>query len=443
MVATAALVAGTAAEAASGSAPCAGCNVVWITMDTTRADRMGFLGNQAGLTPRLDALAATSTVFTRAYSQAPATLLSVSSYFSGRYRANNGIDFDLEDLDRYHALSPEVTTVAEALGGKGYATVGFNANPVIANDKKYSFGLDQGFSSWKPGDDAATAAAAVAYLRGTGSTPYLAYVHLMGPHADNPRLEGFEARRGKFDSKLVDVSQKFYEDVAAGKATATAGDMAYMRAMYDDGVWEMDQRVGAVVDAVRASKRADKTVIVVTADHGEALGEPGANPPRFGHGHALDEALLHVPLVVYVPGSSPRRDDRLAELVDVAPTLTDVVGVATEAAWAWDGQPLMGSRAVVGTVALAERARWEARQVGARTLTHAYLLTPAKGWTKAYDLRVDRGQTTPVKTLAPEHQALAAVIKKYLETAKPPGAGTKTAATEEELEMLKALGYTQ
>ncbi len=437
-----AVAASTAEAVAPGKEACAGCNVLWITMDTTRADRMGFLGNKSGLTPRLDTLAASSVVFTQAFSQAPATLLSVSSYFSGRYRANNGIDFDLEDVDRYHKLSPEVTTIAEAFKQKGYATVGFTANPVIATDKEYSFGLDQGFDKWRSGDDKATTEAAAAHLRGLSGAGFT-YVHLMGPHADNPKLSGFDERRGKFDSALVHVTQKFYEDVAAGKAAATEGDMAYMRAMYDDAVWELDARVGQLVDAARAGARGQKTMIVVTADHGEALGEAGHSPPRFGHGHALNDVLLHVPLVVYVPGAAPRKDTSIVELVDLAPTLADLAGIPVDKAWAWDGLPLLGPRATANTMALAERARWEARQVGARTLTHAYTLSPGKNWARAYDLRSDPGQLSPQKPTSAEHQALAAAVKAYLDNAHPPAAGARTTATPEELEMLKALGYTE
>jgi len=437
-----ALAASTAEAVSPGKEACAGCNVLWITMDTTRADRMGFLGNKSGLTPRLDALAASSVVFTQAFSQAPATLLSVSSYFSGRYRANNGIDFDLEDTDRYHALSPEITTVAEAFKQKGYATVGFNANPVIATNTQYSFGLDQGFDKWTYGDDKATTEAAAAYLRGLSGAGFT-YVHLMGPHADNPKLSGFEDRRGKFDTRLVHVTQKFYEDVAAGKASASEGDLAYMRAMYDDAVWELDARLGQLVDAARAGARGQKTMIVVTADHGEALGEAGHSPPRFGHGHALNDVLLHVPLVVHVPGATPRKDTSIVELVDLAPTLSDLAGIAVDKAWAWDGQPLLGPRATANTVALAERARWEARQVGARTLTHAYTLSPGKNWARAYDLRGDPGQLSPQKPTSAEHQALAAAVRSYLDNARPPAAGARTSATPEELEMLKALGYTE
>ena len=134
-------------EAEAGLAACPSCNIVWITMDTTRADRMGFLGATRGLTPNLDKLARRGTVFRNAYSQAPATLLSVSSFLSGRYRHNNGIDFDLEETARYHALSPEVTTFAEALGQAGYRRVGINANPVISDGKGYTSGSPRASSA--------------------------------------------------------------------------------------------------------------------------------------------------------------------------------------------------------------------------------------------------------------------------------------------------------
>lgn len=438
-----AMVAAADATAAAG-APCPNCNVVWVTMDTTRADRMGFLGNTSKLTPNIDRHAAASRVFPNAFSHAPETLQSVSAFFSGRYRANNGMDFDLAETTRYHSLSPEVTTIAEVFSKQGYATVGFNANPVIAEGKGYSFGLNQGFQRWGHGDDAAMAAAAVQYLGATTDKPTFVYVQLMGPHADNPRLSGFETRRGSFSTSLGTVTQKYYEDVAAGRITASEADFAYMRAMYDDAVWEMDQRVGAIFDAARASKRGANTLIVLGADHGEGLGEPGTKYPRFGHGHVLNTELLRVPLVIGGTGVGAGPDPRTAELVDIAPTLTGLVGIPTDSSWKWDGQSLVGSGAVVGTTAISERGTWEARQVGARTTTAAYLFSPAKSWIKAYDLRVDPLQLTSMTALSDEQKSLQTLIDAYLKNAHPPTvSGTKTTATDAELDMLKALGYTQ
>ena len=437
-------LAGTSNADAANTVPCPVCNVVWVTMDTTRADRMGFLGNASQLTPNIDRHASASRVFPRAYSHAPETLLSVSAFFSGRYRANNGMDFDLVETARYHSLSADVTTVAEAFARQGYVTVGFNANPVIAQGKGYSFGLNQGFTQWSHGDDAEMTAAAVKYLTALPDQPAFVYVQLMGPHADNVRLEGFDHRRGTFATSLGTVTQKFYEDVAAGRTQASETDLAYLRAMYDDAVWEMDQRVGTILDAARAGKRGGSTLIVLGADHGEALGEPGAKFPRFGHGHALNEELLRVPLVIGGKGIDPGVDVRVAELVDVAPTLASLTGIAIDPSWKWDGQPLAGPGSIVGSTAISERAAWDARQVGARSVSASYLLSPGKNWIKAYDLGDDPMQLAPVANLSESHLLLQAVVKNYLDTAHPPAAaGASTKATDEELEMLKALGYTQ
>lgn len=441
----AATLSGARTEALAGSVACPDCNVLWITMDTTRADRMGFNGDTHGLTPNLDALARKGTAFRNAYSQAPSTLLSVSSYMSGRYRHNNGVDFDLDEPERYHALSSEVTTLAEALGGAGYQTVGLTANPVIAAGKGYSFDLGQGFTRWSFAEDHQLATDGVGALRELAATPrpFFLYLHFMGPHATNARTAGFEARRGKFDTKLGDATQALYEEILRGRLRVSEADLAYIRALYDDAVWACDAQIGQVLSALATTKLDRRTLVVFASDHGETLAEPGYEHPRLGHGQRLSEELVRVPLVIAGPGVPAAKDTRVAELVDVAPTLAALVGVREDPAWRWEGQVLVGPGAEQVGPALSERAPWATRQVSMRTTTHSVVHSPGHTWTKGFDLRVDPHQQTSVLN-APEVKALLAAAEAYVASAKPPSLqGAQTKATSEDLDLLRALGYVE
>jgi arylsulfatase A-like enzyme len=132
--------------------------VVWIVIDTTRADRVGCFGGPKNTTPHIDALCQRGLSFAEAYSQAPATMLSVASYMSGRYRRSTGIDFMLWEDQDFHPLSPEITTVAEALKGAGFQTIALTANPSIskashAQGAAFDLDYDQGFDVWRYATD--------------------------------------------------------------------------------------------------------------------------------------------------------------------------------------------------------------------------------------------------------------------------------------------------
>ena len=275
-----------------------------------------------------------------------------------------------------------------------------------------------------------------------GGKPFFLYLHFMGPHASNPRLPGFEERRGHFDSAIVDATQPLYEEILNGRRAASAADIDTIRALYDDAVWTGDQQIGQVLDAVSRAPQSGRTLVVFTSDHGETLGEPGYAFPRLGHGQALSEELLRVPLVVSGPGAPAGADTRIAELVDLAPTLATLVGVPVQPAWRWDGQALLGSADVPGS-AISERAIWPARQVSARTPTAAAVRSLGQGWQRLYDLRSDPHQQKPLVP-TPELQVLLGDLERYVSTAKAPSAaGSQTQASPEEFELLRSLGYVE
>jgi arylsulfatase A-like enzyme len=265
----------------------------------------------------------------------------------------------------------------------------------------------------------------------------------MGPHADNEKLPGFEARRGPQSTTLEKATQPWYERVSAGRLTATEGDLAFVRALYDDAIWNADRQIGALFDAARGAKRGGRTILVFASDHGELLADPGGKRIRLGHGNMLNEVLLHVPLFIAAPGIAAGVEKRhIVELVDVAPTLAALTGLQVEPEWAWDGTPILGATAEYGDIAISERAAWESRQTSIRSLADAVTYTPPKGWKNAYDVEADPMHGAPVKPWTAAQTALFARLLAYVADAHPQAPGEKTSATPEELEMLKALGYT-
>lgn len=270
-------------------------NVLLITLDTVRADRMGFLGSVRGLTPALDALARDAIVFTRAYAQAPITTVSHATILSGTYPPFHGVrDFGAP-------LPESVPYLPETLHRAGYRTAAFVGSVILDPRAGTAPGFDRGFDVYdagfrlrRPGEDRYRAverrgdevtARALGWLKGRdASQPFLLWVHLFDAH--DP-----------------------YDPPGVLKTR-------YAAAPYDGEIAGVDRVVGRLLQAV-----ALDTVVVVAGDHGEALGDHGEDT----HGVFLYDATLHVPLVVRLPGrrGAGARVSSRVRLADIAPTILD------------------------------------------------------------------------------------------------------------------------
>src|SRR5690242_20508588 len=284
-------------------------SVLLITLDTTRADRLGCYGYADALTPHLDALATSGTRFDAAYTPSPMTLPAHATLLTGREPPEHGVR-----VNGRQRLPDGVATVAEALRGRGYRTGAFVAAYVLAR----RFGLDRGFetydddlsaartqtvheplSVYRPGD--VVAGAALAWLESVmrDPAPFFVWVHFYDPHY--PHYANASLAGTRF----------------AGVAS------------YDAEVAFMDQQVGRVLEFLERSGRARDTVVIAVGDHGEGLGEHGDQE----HGYLLNEEVLHVPLVLRWPGETRAgtSSDVVVTSADVAPTILDAAGIAPPA----------------------------------------------------------------------------------------------------------------
>jgi arylsulfatase A-like enzyme/Flp pilus assembly protein TadD len=285
-----------------------GANVLLVTIDTLRRDRVGAYGNRSGLTPTLDKLSGQGLRFSHAYSHVPLTLPAHTSILTGltprRHGVRNNTTFRLDD---------KVPTLATVLRDAGYRTGAFIGAFVL--DAR--FGLNRGFDEYNdrlPHSDRASfrfaerRAAEVVKLAGdwilrpsTGGSqnnpqPWFAWVHLYDPHA--PYDAPAEYRPG--------------------------------RAPYDAEVAYTDAMLGQLVDRLRSSHPVVPTLIVVTADHGESLGEHGETT----HGLFAYDATIAVPLIITATGSSTATGSRGA-----ATTRSRVMSTAGDGVVATTGSP--------------------------------------------------------------------------------------------------------
>ncbi|MBA2302468.1 MAG: sulfatase, partial [Acidobacteria bacterium] len=257
----------SSASATSPSAKAA--NVLLITLDTTRADRLGAYGYSAARTPHLDDLARRGVRFTDAIAVAPITAPSHAALLTGVYPARFGM--------RDNATTPlpgSAATIAELLAGRGFATGGFVGAFIL--DAPYGFGQGfetfEGFASVGSGSEAnaqrpadEVVGGAVRWLSALpADRPFFGWVHLYDPHA------------------AYTPPVPFTQD-------------------YDGEIAFVDQQVGRLLDALRSRNAFDRTLILVVGDHGGSLGEHGEDE----HGVFLYDAVLRVPFIVAGPGIKP------------------------------------------------------------------------------------------------------------------------------------------
>ncbi len=276
-------------------------NLLLITIDTLRADRLGCYGFRSAATPVIDGLAGGGAVFERAFAHAPLTLPSHACILLGRTPPAHGIHDNSGFIVR-----PEETTLAEWLKKRGYATAAFiGAFPLDSR-----FGLDQGFDVYddnygvrEPGllefverRADAVVGLARAWLRGrTGPEPWFLWIHVFDPHQPWRPPEPFLTR--------------------------------YASSPYDGEIAYADRALGPLLADVRERDPGGRTFVVLTADHGEALGDHG----ELTHGYFAYNATLRVPLIISGPGIEPVRVRGNAAHIDLLPTLCDLLGIAAPA----------------------------------------------------------------------------------------------------------------
>lgn len=296
-----------AAPAAPPAANASHLNLLIVSIDALRADRLGITGYRRrgrSLTPNLDRLAARGVSFRRVWAQAPNTPRSFPSLLTSRYPS--AIAWQQRSLN-YSPILPSNDTFFERLAGAGWTPVGVFSHFYFTSDR----GLSQGFREWS-NDGAGTIAEsnhdiaaprivprAIARLRAAAASQqrFALWTHLFEPHSSY-------MAHPEFPTSLSGVQG--------------------LEEKYDYEIAFADAWVGKLLAAVDQLGLTDKTLIVVHADHGEAWGEHRL----YFHGQDLTEEQLRVPLIIAAPGLPPGKVDEPVALIDVGPTVLDLLGVS-------------------------------------------------------------------------------------------------------------------
>ena len=505
--------------ALAAAALCASCgspdrlpDVIFITVDTLRTDRLGVAGYEAARTPVIDGLAATGTFFPQATTPFPRTTPGLASLMTGLWPHHHG------SREVGQPMNPPAT-LAELLADHGYARVGFTANRVAGVQEGFGRGFEQLVVQHGMVADDATSAVLQLAQQVDPERPLFLWVHyidphfpyLPPPHVANPADAPLCEELGKQLLRERGIAGLIHTDFEGRSSAALAG----CSDLYDGEIAFVDASVGTLLNRLRTMGRLDRAIVVFTADHGENLGEGDL---FYEHGPDLRDASLRVPLIFNGEGIAKGRvDPGVARLEDVVPTLLGLLGLQQIPADGIDLSPrLRRSKApgeVEEAVAVAEsgfalnfelggsvtsgrpghircvnderfsfcafpdsreglfdRERdphyerdvsrehpevvlrlarasvlWPgttARQRAARTTEFKLVEYPSLdgGYRRVlYDLRADPEETRDV---ADRHPEIVQKLAEYLDAARIPAAQSFD-LTEEQLEALRALGYTQ
>ena len=398
-------------------------NIILITLDTTRADRMGFLGSKRGLTPNLDSLAQQAAAFSRAYSQVPLTTPSHATILTGTYPQFNHVS------DLGSPLGKDLPYLPDILRQHGYRTAAFVGSQVLDPKSAAAPGFDRGFETYDApfhirgqGEDRyhsverrgmAVVESASAWLDQHPQGPFFLWLHFYDPHDPYDPPPPFKAQ--------------------------------YAASPYDGEIAYVDFAVGKLLTTLRSRGLYDQSLIVVVADHGEAFGEHG----EWSHGLFLYDETIHVPLLIKLPsaGSGRRLIESRVGLIDIAPTLLQEVGIAAPSAM--QGQSLLELVKAKSNAAAQDRPEYAEtdypyRAFGWSSLRawragkYLYIDAPQR---ELYDQPLDPPAAHNLANSAPSvTDTMASQLDEFRHKTSRAG-HAEVALTPRQAEQLQALGY--
>ena len=288
-------------------------DVVIASVDTTRADRLGFMGLATANTPTLDGLAAAGHVFTGAIAPVPRTTPALASLMTGLAPHHHGA------REVGEVVNAEIT-LATLLKAAGWQTVGISSMPVAGPDQNMDRGFDHFEVDFAAPADQLTARALKATSTLDTDCPLFLWTHYSDPHfpynppREHPRPEASKCQAVVDKAEAGKLARYKYYENRDGRAEAIVDEC---RALYDAEITHADRSIGALLEGLRAQGRS-APLVIFTADHGENLGEWGL---FFEHGPNAHDASLRVPLVISGPGVEPGRTTDVSSLQDVLPTI--------------------------------------------------------------------------------------------------------------------------
>jgi arylsulfatase A-like enzyme len=432
-------------------------NLLFISVDTLRADHLGFHGYQRDTSPFLDRFARESIVFRDASVQVPKTTPSMASMMTSLYPEQAGVMANL------HVLRRSRRTLAEELQERGFHTVAHTTN-LLLNDRR---GIDQGFeefTSTSPTSAEELTDWAIARLDAGFAGRFFMWIHYTDPHGpyDPPPPnhlafvddEHYDPKRKVvleyeripgFDPNLILGAVPIYQQEHL-KDHERRTERDFYIAQYDGEIRYLDQHLGRLFAHLERTELLASTMVVFTADHGEGLGE---HEYYFEHGWFVYQDQLHVPWLIRLPGQAPQSIETPVQLLDLAPTLVDFLGLPRTGHFRGKSLvPLVESRGMrPAPIYAVTPAEYPGQSYRGLRVGRIKYIVDHDAREELYDLVTDPRETS---NLAAERPEQLAEFREWLADGSwRAGAPEEPIelpledAGPEELEQLRALGYVE
>ena len=308
-------------------------NVLLVSIDTLRADHLSCYGYQRPTSPALDGIAAAGVRFADANAPSPWTLPSHASLFTGLYPRHHGV------RDENRALGPRAATLAQVFSEHGYDTWGI----VNAHYVSRRYGLGRGFDRYSQHSEYANPQGtviankggvimdeALSWLderdsEGAGARPFFLFLHFYDVHSDYAPTDEFRRRFARPYAGKLDGSTSQLLDLRDRGEDVSAEDVRFLHDLYDAEIAQLDAELARLFRYLDERGLAERTLVVVTSDHGEEFLEHGS----LLHGRTQYQEMLHVPLLMRGPGvAAGVTVEAPVGLVDVAPTVLELCGLS-------------------------------------------------------------------------------------------------------------------
>ena len=416
-------------------------NVLLISIDTLRPDRLGCYGHDRETSPALDALAAGGVLFEDVTSASPWTLPSHATMLTGLYPSRHGV------VGHTNRLRQKTRSLATRLGEHGYRTLGV----VNSHNLSERYGLGRGFDVFEYvleknpkgkilNRGPRIVARAQELLGEVGDQPFFMFLHFYDVHTDFTPDDEYRAQfvgpyDGEFDGSTLQLAE-----LRARGGTLGEDDVRYLFELYDAEIRQLDDLLAGLFAHLDQLGLADDTLVVVTSDHGEEFGEHGS----VLHGQTHFEEVIRIPLLVRGPDVPVgRRIDEPVHLVDVAPTILAACGIPDDGLDGIDLQQVWVSNSGPDRYLYSEadhnNSQPDIRRM-IRFQRHKLLHDTLTGESHVFDLEQDPGESVDVSDAEVE---LAAMLMTKLEAFMQGGAEADQIPmpSAEDQELLRSLGY--
>jgi arylsulfatase A-like enzyme len=421
-------------DARADAEPTGRLNLIVISIDTLRSDRLGSYGYARDTSPRLDAFARRGAVYENAVAESGWTLPSHVSMLSGLYPSTHGVVDPAVKPNRRTAL------LAELLRGAGYRTLGFTDGGYVGTE----YGFDRGFESFDDSDGELQATLSQALQRIgvlAGGERYFLFVHTYDVHCPYAPSKGYAGRFQSEGAQFIETRGRCGNPHFNGMSLAE-GQVRFLSDRYDDSIREADAALGGFFEQLEKSGALADTVVVITSDHGEEFEEHG----QIGHERTLYREALAIPLIIVAPGVAPARIAAPAGLVDIAPTVLTLLGVPVPEDMEGGSlvSPPGGGAAKVRAGARVSELSWQVRLRSVMTPELHLILDLDSERAQLFEPRADPREARDVAGRRPQElKELRGVLDRYASERRPRKPATLDEVPDELTEQLRALGYVE